>query len=198
MSENALCPDPASDGGQLPQHVVDPPFAWEELESRFSRQLQAYFRRLPCRDAERRELVLDVLAEVFASSSEGVGTDALSDRIKRTARLRAKKWMRLLRRETRASSTNRDVEDVARTGEESDSRVHMAQYLESLLSRLPLTQRAALERHVLDDQDDLTIAREIGCSIDSVRVLRHRAKCKLRLLVLRGEVPPPPAFGDDP
>ena len=170
--------------------------AWEDLEARFTRRLHSYFRRLPCSRADRQELVLDVLAEVFVASSELSNSEQVARDIERTARRKARMWMRVRRHEIQPFSISHEAATSPRTGLERRS-FDLGHYLELLLRSIPPAQRAALERHVLDDQDDLTIARAVGCSVNSVRVLRHRAKSRLRLLVSRGALPPPPDIGDD-
>gem|GEM_PF-4785562 len=60
------------------------------------------------------------------------------------------------------------------------------------LAHLTSLQRGALELHVMDKLSDSEIAKQLGCPQGSVRVLRATAKKRLRDLIAREAIPPPP------
>lgn len=97
------------------------------------------------------------------------------------------------RRDGRRVAADADVCAVRLAGNiTSDDRMALWAWEEHLLGRLSTRQRAALELHVMDGMSDEEIAVIVDASPKSIKVLRSRAKAKLRALIQRRRVPPPP------
>ena len=170
-----------------------PHSAWYFLESRYSGQLHAYFRRLQCAPEDRAEFVEQVLVEAFATACETHDLAQVDSRVHAVAREQAKRSMQRHRHEVWLTSPHFDRLAGSSRARRAEDRQARWEYLDSLLDNLTGSQRAALERHEADGIADDVIAQELGCAPSSIRVLRHRAKCRLRALVARGEFPPPPS-----
>lgn len=160
--------------------------AWERLTTEWAPRLRAYFGRLRCARAERDELVMDVLAGAWATVSAVSQHDGNEAALIRTlAREASARQKRLMRHEVTSADPEAKASADQATVDVAHERMRLWFRLEQLLDRLPDRQRAAIERR-LDGVSDAVIAKELGCTQGSVRVLRARGMSALRRIAPPG------------
>jgi DNA-directed RNA polymerase specialized sigma24 family protein len=158
------------------------------------RQLRAYLGTAVKAEDERTEILHDAIAEAWCQLSVGLPMLVATTAAISFARRSASAWKQRGRHEVRA--TDLMIHQCGEAPDQSVGRTHRLRlwtYEEAmLLGHLTPSQRAALELHVMDSLPDKEIAARVGCSEKSVRTLRRVACRRLRLLLERGLVPPPP------
>lgn len=154
---------------------------WDALVQRLERRLHRYYRLLPASNEERRELVRNVLASVYAAAREASPDTDLAPVVEAVAREEGARYMRRVRHEVPiadlADLPVGRMPDPARSG----ARERLWEWLEPRLDGLPEVQRVAIERG-LDDVADADIAEEAGYKPGSIKTLRNRGIYALRRL----------------
>lgn len=137
------------------------------------------------------EMVEDVLADACSQIQGPLDTESAWAVVVQLLKAARAQYARQRRRDRRRSPLALDVATPA-TEADPQYREMLWQWEDAAMAKLSPAQRAALELYVMDDLSDAVIAKQIGCSLKSVKVLRNRAKRRLQLLVARGDVPLPP------
>jgi RNA polymerase sigma factor (sigma-70 family) len=151
---------------------------WEAFVAAWTPMLRSYLGRLHCGNTVVQELVNDILAEAYVVSRSDRSV-RVENALRVSARQVSSSWKRSERKNARLQPLT-GLEDSAEQSSPRD-RERLWAWLDSLLAQLPEHQRTAIERH-LDGLSDAVIATEIGTTVPSVRVLRHRGMQTLRRL----------------
>lgn len=162
----------------------------QELEP----SIRAYIRRAVRTQDEELALLGDVLVELCIVVDLGTSPESLWKRVRPVIRRCIREYKRQARYEARVDR-NVDVDQIAAAKEPAtgdESILALREWLDRALAHLTVLQRAALELRAIDGLRDIEIADELGCSRNSVRVLRHYAKRSVRERIRRGIIPPPP------
>lgn len=159
------------------------------------RRARAYLRHVRCSADEREELLRDAVHLAYAELPADTPPEAAWARVL----IRLRHGAARTRRRSRWERAERGTDVVVpEQGRQSSYLLSLWDWEGQLLQRLPSAERAALEWFVMDGCDDRDIASRLGISQNSVRVLRHRAKRRRRMLIEQDEHPAPPERAGDP
>jgi hypothetical protein len=154
-------------------------------------RLRAYMCRVGWRGEECEIVLADVIDDTFGELGLGATPDAVWVKALRSLGHHATQRRKVRQHEVRITSDA--IYQSNLTESHAQYRQALWEWAELALVHLTVSQRAALESHVMDGQRDHEIAKALGCSRASVRVLRHTAKRRLRELIAKGAVPAPPS-----
>jgi DNA-directed RNA polymerase specialized sigma24 family protein len=167
-----------------------------QLIRRIEPRLRWYLCRAAVPPDDVEAMVADVVGELWCSlspqASPEMTWEAGLELLRGVVRIRQQRLRAEAAPELRTGAQPADVDSAER----NTHRLRIQNWWESAGQQLTLAQRLALELHTMEDYSDIETAAILGCSVASVRVLRHKAKHLVRFLVRSGLVSAPPKAGD--
>lgn len=180
----------SSEGGRgAGERERDVSAAWASFHAEWSAVVRAWCRKDPRLRGDPLANGWDILVDVFDACYLQGGGAVTEQALRRATNRLSTERRRCLRHEVSLEDIDALAQPISTSRVGPNGGERLLQWQDALLAKLSRNQRIAIERHYLDEVPDREIAREIGCAVASVRVLRRRGILRLRELV--GTSPPP-------
>lgn len=163
--------------------------AFEQLYARHSRRVYSLCLRMTANPAEAEDLSQEVFIQLFRKAGSFRGESAFTTWLHRLTVNQV--LMHFRRRGVRLEQPTEDGEVPARTepGTEDPRQMPVVERiaLDRAISQLPPGYRAVFVLHDVEGHEHEEVARLLGCSVGTSKSQLHKARMKLRQILLTGK-----------
>src|ERR1044072_5028162 len=163
--------------------------AFEELYARHSRRVYSLCLRMTANTAEAEDLAQEVFIQLYRKAGSFRGASAFTTWLSRLAVTQL--LMHFRRRGVRVEQVTEDGESPQQVvvGTENPGQMPVVDRiaLDKAVSQLPPGDRAVFVLHDVEGDEHEEVARLLGCSVGTSKSQLHKARMKLRNLLITGK-----------